>query len=200
MNKLLDTVTEIIELIDRLKAPEQWFPWVRWCFAHAIGGGVGGVLSATLGAISLKTPGDVANWATLGASLGIAQWFVLEPHLRISALWVLTSALGWSVFAFFPGRPEGWFIAGLAVGFLQWLFLRRKVAKGAFWWVPANAVAWAVAGLIASIVLWAIQQYGGIPFPISFVLAAPLGGLIGGLLIGFVLARMTALPQEKIHG
>jgi len=35
--------------------------------------------------------------AWIGAVLGLAQWFVLRPHVRKALLWVFANALAWSV-------------------------------------------------------------------------------------------------------
>jgi len=188
----------------RQGAAIRGFPWPAWMVALAIAGGVGGALSAALGAMGIDTAGGWANWAAFGACLGIAQWLVLQKQEQLSALWPLASALGWSVFAFF-GLTNGaaslaslpaWLSAGLAVGLLQWPLL-SKVRRRAFWWVPANAVASLIGGALGFGAGLAMQD-SGMPFASAWILAWSLVGLFGSLITGFALSRMplkpTALP------
>lgn len=171
---------------------EYRFPWLWWVLAQTIGGGVGGMFSAALGAQGLHTPGGLGNWAAFGACLGIAQWLVLQGEKHLTPLWAVGSSLGWAVFAFFqaarvPG-PLSWIFAGLAVGVLQWPILVKRRAK-AFWWLPANAVGWFVGGSLGYAGGVGMLQ-SGMSFASSWVLGWALVGLIGSSITGFALSRM----------
>lgn len=180
------------------EALEQGFPWVLWCVANAIGGGIGGSLSLVLGLKGLETPGDVANWSATGIAIGVCQWLVLRRYLKIGPFWVVSSALGWSVWAYFKTAqiPEqlGWSAAGLCVGILQWFLLRRVCAR-AFWWMPANLVGWQVAGPLAfafGLMLLSAQ----VTLPIAWVLSWAFLGLVGSIALALALRFMPARERH----
>ncbi len=160
------------------------FPWGYWVIAHAAGGAVGGALSAGLGLSGLNTPGGFGNWAVFGASLGIAQWLVLQQYLRIGPAWAVWSAAGWATFSFFayfklPGFI-GWTAVGILVGILQWLSL-RAVSHKAGWWIPANGIAWVAGFHIALPITLAARLPPGVNWIFGWGLLAVLGSVITGL-------------------
>lgn len=68
-----------------------------WILASIIGFAVG---KAVGDAFAQAVPGAVGfglSGAAIGASLGIAQWFVLRRHVAQAGWWVLASALAWAV-------------------------------------------------------------------------------------------------------
>ena len=173
---------------------EKDFPWVRWCIAHSIGGGVGGFLSGALGVVGLATPGGIGNWAIFGIAIGISQWLVLRRHLHLGPFWAVSSAVGWSIWSTFqaahaPG-PFGWSAVGLSVGILQWLILRRSRNR-AVWWIPANLIGWLVAGTLG----WALGMSlleARVSPPVAWVLGWAFVGLAASLVLGWGLRRTSA--------
>ena len=174
------------------KPLEEGFPWVRWCVVLSIGGGVGGFISAALGVGRLQTPGGFANWTAFGVAIGVSEWLVLRRHVDIGPFWAVFSALGWSVWSFFEAAKMppyfGWSAAGVSVGVLQWLILKR-IRAGAVWWIPANLVGWLVAGTLGT-AFGFILLGAGVPLPVAWVLGWAFVGLVGAVILGFVLGRM----------
>lgn len=192
LKKVLDHVFES----QQQPSAQYRFPWLWWIISLTVAGGIGGAFSAALGVQGLNTPGGLGNWAAFGACLGIGQWLVLQKEARLSVLWPVASALGWSVFAFFeaakaPG-PLGWIFAGLAVGLLQWPILSKRRLK-AYWWVPVNAVAWFFGGSIG-IAAGVGMKAAGLSDASVWVLGWSLVGLFGSLITGFALSRMPRKP------
>ena len=50
---------------------------------------------------------DALLFAFMGAAIGIAQWWVLRPHLRLSGLWIAASVLGFQSFLWLVAHPAG---------------------------------------------------------------------------------------------
>jgi len=68
-----------------------------WILASIIGFAVG---NAVGDAFAQAVPGAVGfglSGAAIGASLGIAQWFVLRRHVAQAQWWVLANVLAWAV-------------------------------------------------------------------------------------------------------
>ncbi|MBF2073999.1 MAG: hypothetical protein IGS50_09600 [Synechococcales cyanobacterium C42_A2020_086] len=75
-------------------------------------------------------------------------------------------------------------VAGLILSAAQWLVLRRYVAK-AWWWLPANAVAWAA----------------GMPLLFAGIdLAQTQGSIVGGVIVMAVCIAITGAVVGAIHG
>lgn len=70
----------------------------RWVWATAAGGAVGGTVAVSVGSGVGESMGFVTalvvGGALLGASLGLAQWFLLRRQLAQVGWWVLASTLG----------------------------------------------------------------------------------------------------------
>lgn len=170
------------------------FPWIKWCFALALGGAVGGFLSGALGVLGLKTPGGLGNWTVFGVAIGVSQWLVLREYLDIGPPWAVFSALGWSAWSLFEAghlSPYlGWATVGLIVGILQYLVLMR-VRRKAFWWIPANIFGWLVAGPVGWVIGMILLQ-ARLSLPAAWVVGWACVGAVGSLVLGFSLARMPA--------
>ncbi len=188
MNDILKMVISGILSVVIPAAAKQFFPapkeetslpWLRWCICGFIGGALGGLASGLVGFANVGGPGGVGNWAVLGASIGLLQWFALRGYREVGTWFPLASLAGW---AFFPlGGNLGWFVAGLAVGLLQYLSLSRS--RGSFWWIPANTIIWFFAG-------WA-----GIFFGMPVVaINPPLGWIFGWGIVGLVGAILLIIP------
>jgi hypothetical protein len=193
--KLLDVVLQRGKREGEVeKRLEVSFPWVKWCFALALGGGVGGFLSGVIGVLGLQTPGGFGNWTVFGVAIGVGQWVVLSRYLAIGPFWAVFSALGWSVWSFFQAAEMspylGWAAVGLTVGILQWFILVR-VRRKAVWWVPANIAGWLVAGPVGWVLGLSLLQ-AGLSFPGAWVIGWACVGAVGSIVLGFSLARMPA--------
>jgi len=173
------------------------FPWISWCVALTVAGGVGGFLSGALGAAGLNTPGGVGNWAVFGAAIGIGQRIVLRRYHAFGPFWAVASALGWSVWSFFQAAKApanmGWLAVGLVVGILQWGALRRRRGR-AFLWIPTNMIAWLVAGNLgyaAGMALLSAQ----VPFASAWVIGWAAVGFLGSVILGWALGRMPSKEE-----
>lgn len=187
-------VPKILEAISK-PAPTDKLSILHWCVALCIGGGIGGFISGLLGTLGLDTWGGLGNWTAFGVVLGISQWVVLRAYLGIGPSWAVMSALGWSTWSYFQasGLPEefgwlGWVVVGFAVGVLQWLLLMRRVRRHVLW-IPANSVAWAVAGAVG-VGVGTMLLSAEIPFPIAWVLGWATVGLVGAIVLGLSLRFM----------
>src|SRR3989344_9254480 len=65
-----------------------WRVWLSWIIASLIGWTVGLIVGLSV----TFNEGLVA--VTLGAAIGIAQWFVLKSRLRNAVWWIVSSAVG----------------------------------------------------------------------------------------------------------
>jgi hypothetical protein len=163
--------------------PNPTTPWFGWCLAGLFGGAIGGIASALLGFIDMGFEG-FGNWAVYGAALGMTQWFVLRGYHPVNAWYPLGSTLGWMTFNF-GGPLGGWFVAAIVVGVLQFFSLRNLKESG--WWIPANFIAWPIAGAIGFVV-------GTLLTPTDFSLAWVIGwgtvGLVGNTILVVPLAKL----------
>ncbi len=158
-------------------------PWQKWCIAGFIGGALGGIGSGAIG----TAPGDIDNWAIYGLAIGIFQWYALRGYRSVGSWFILASLLGWMLFPL--GGIVGWAVAGLFIGAFQSLTLTRS--KNSFWWIPANIIAWTVAGLAGI-------QVGMLFIDANPVLAWVLGWGAVGLVGNIVLLYPLKIMEEKI--
>jgi ABC-type multidrug transport system fused ATPase/permease subunit len=160
------------------------FPWLRWIGLLALAGGVAGIVSGAMGLVL----GGVANWAIFGAAIGIVQWFVLYRLVELGLWFALASVLGWAAFIFIQpiGHPT-WALIGLLVGALQWVALRGKL-KLAGLWIPINALAWFVAGMVGLAAGAILTELAG--FGIAWVIGWTIVGGVGAGVLGLVLSWM----------
>jgi hypothetical protein len=177
----------------------------------AIGEAIGFAIPALMAAagVALGAPEwmlialSILGGAGEGAVLGYAQATATEtalPGLRVRG-WVIATAcgafiawvFGWTtpvVAEKFPELSPGVMalvavIAGLGVlvslSGAQWLVLRRLVSR-AWWWIPGNAAAWAVAVPVVFIAMGLVPN------------DAPAGAFaVAGLLSGLVMALIAAV-------
>lgn len=146
-----------------------------WIVAGAAGYSVGGLTEAAMGRSGgITVVVHVAAGGTVAAAL---QWPALRRHLARAGWWMASGVVGGAAVAAIgaaagalaglaagtadgadAGRSLGSDVAGVAaailfgvaVGGWQWLLLRRRVARSG-WWLPASAVGWVAAGLMAGI-------------------------------------------------
>jgi hypothetical protein len=177
--------------------------------------GAAAIVLAALGMIVIATVLE-------GGVVGAAQWLVLRRALpRITGpAWIGVTALGafvaW-VLGMLPATamalretpmeagPElgAAAVIGLAFGlglvlgpvlaFFQWLVLRRHLPR-AGWWMPANAVAWAVGMMVVFAGAGSVPETAS-PVAIAAVLATTclLAGAVVGAIHGLVLIRLLRL-------
>lgn len=126
----------------------------------------------------------------LGSVLGGGLAGLLEqPYVGITS-----AGAGALVLAIDAGVSLGAF--GAVVGLTQWLFLRRRVARAA-WWAPATAAGWAAAGIVAGglagAIGGAVTDVGGDLGTWGFAVAAIAGvaaiAFLPGALQALVLGR-----------
>lgn len=189
----------------------------RWVVAVTAGESAGFVIPAAAGGVMavagtptfIVYPVMVAAGACEGALLGVGQSIGFGPALVRRPAWVAVTALGaavaWSIgllpstiAGFDPGLPASvpWIIAGallllVSIPALQWLVLRRAIRR-AFWWVPANAGAWAAG------ILWTLAPSPFIDETTSFPLL--LGAyVVAGLLMATTVALLTSFAAVRVQ-
>lgn len=113
--------------------------------------------------IEIGESGEV-SWlkAALGGCLiGVGQWFVLRPHLRHPARWIVATVASWTLLSLLHLGAVGWVAPGtpnlflrslfgvlygsymgLGLGLGQWWVLRSQINQ-AWRWIPLNAGIWA---------------------------------------------------------
>lgn len=141
--------------------------WLGWVAANAIGLAVGFAIYFPLvvgfaaeQTLLLQVLLSAAGGALFGASLGIAQWFVLRaaPVPGRDWIWATTAAgviggilalvigqIMGDLWGFSYALAIGGALLGAMLGAGQWVLLRREVSA-AGWWVLASAL-----GLILSL-------------------------------------------------
>jgi hypothetical protein len=161
----------------------------QWVLANVVGWAI---LGATIGAMDLvgtllKPRGDAIDWnivwigvlavvlITVGAGVGVVQWFALRRQGRRAGLWMLASLIGWPM-----SLAVGWAIGRVASGFvvlaalwatagallriMQW-FIWRRGAYQTRWWVAAWLVGldmgWAMGWTVGWIYGWEIGSAVG---------------------------------------
>ena len=156
--------------------------WLGWLFASTVAlSVVGGVFVG----LYVATEGRfVLSRATLGASIGVAQWLVLRTRVTRAGWWVLASTIGFALGSVLSeavigaiGEAMAGGILGAALGIAQWLVLRRWVSR-AGWWALASAVPLAVLGVVsimASNVISAATNPGNFFFPMRAYYVPGLG-------------------------
>ncbi len=140
-----------------LRAPLEGLRWRRWAIATAIGAGIAWALGMTPSVIMALASQDSGVGAEAQGPEGLA-------------FYALAAGLG--------------LIAGPILAVAQWWVLRDFVPR-AGWWIPANALAWAV-GMV--IVFWGT----------SFIPASGVAAPVIAILIGCVILAGAAVGA--IHG
>ncbi|MEA3408623.1 MAG: hypothetical protein U9R48_11210 [Chloroflexota bacterium] len=151
-------------------------PWLKWCMASAVGGLLGGSINLAVGVMGA----GVGNWAILGVSLGLFQWLALRGYRNVGTWFILASTLGWMLF-----NLGGRIVSGVAVGIMQYLSLTQW--RGAVWWIPANIIAWPVAGRLGT----RLGMSMGLDPGLSWLVAAVLTALVGSIILLFPLSRLA---------
>ena len=197
-------VDSVVDLVIGHQTGWGWASYVPVAVAHggggAAGGAVGGAVVGLMQWLVLRRQVLQARWwvlaSTVGWSLGwAASETVYWLLLLWPVLWPIYEAVGWVLCG--PGMmgPAGDVVVGVAVGTMQWLVLRRQVS-GAYWWILASAIAWAVGQPLFRVVTiamifvlnsWAAFYVGW------FVGLAGTGALVGAI-TGIILVRSLKHP------
>jgi hypothetical protein len=77
-----------------------------WILASIIGFGIGKAVVDAFGQDVSGPVGFGLGGAVIGASLGVAQWFVLHRHVAQAERWVPASVVAWAVGGVFIGVAE----------------------------------------------------------------------------------------------
>jgi hypothetical protein len=80
--------------------------WLQWVIATGVGFAVGGGLAGGLLRTVIDSRGH-AEWspidaltlsgAIFGGVIGMAQWWVLRPHIRQAGWWIPATSAGWAI-------------------------------------------------------------------------------------------------------
>lgn len=196
--------------------------------AVAVSPVLAGLPSGAAGALLLAL-GTVALGAFEGAVVGWAQHAVLRARLPALRGWVRATVIGalvaWALGMVpstvmhviaaenpapplvEPALPVVLLAAaglGLATGpvlaFFQWRCLRHAVPGGAIWWLPANALAWALG---MPMIFLGMQAHALTGQPLLAVAAVAGSLLATGALVGAVhgrvlAARLPPAPQRVL--
>lgn len=149
------------------KATFNWRIWLQWVFATALG---------WLAGIAL-----IPRELGIGIFIGMAQWLVLRPVYPRAYLWVMVSALGWSLgwggtnILALP-QPDLYLgtILGTVTGLAQWTILQRWVHQ-AGWWIIISILGWTLA--------------------LSGFTSIYLVGAIAGITTGIAIELLTRYPK-----
>jgi hypothetical protein len=178
--------------------------WLWWVLAGMAGWGAGGPLGVALG-----NPGYIIENGYMSISLGgiitgVLQWLALRRRLAPAGWWAAASIVGAVVFGVvvFGGMgvntDVAWIVGAIlfapVAGLVQWrLVLRRHVARGAGWWVPAGLVGFfagvTVAGLVGAAFGLADKEGGS-----DAVVVWTVIGAVYGAITGLVLVKLLRRP------
>jgi len=178
--------------------PQYWLLWVlanvtSWLVWALLNFGLLAVISVANPPADLGLLISAAFLLVVGAVLGSAQWWMLRGQVPLTTRWIIFTALGFAIGAFFDLT-----FAGLGVGLAQWLLLRNVLNK-AGWWPVINAVAWPVGYLTGSVLGAAVSQLTN-----SVTLAAVaiwgVSGAIIGAITGAVLLWLLRKNRALLDG
>jgi len=162
-----------------------------------------------------------ASGAIEGSVVGLLQWLVLRrpfPEVARRA-WVMATIAGAMVAWFFGSLPSTLIdmgaqqsgeevqepaaavvlllaagmglVLGVVLAYPQWRLLRRVVEK-AWWWIPANAIAWAFGmAIIFAAMDLAFNQASTVGSAAVIATALLLAGAVVGAVHGLALVRLT---------
>lgn len=170
----------------------EWSLWLKWALAFAIAWVVGRAVASILTWLYFYSAFTALEellrssilGATFGAFLGLPTALVVKLRRKQLILWIVSMmvACGFSVFvvnatsriwqtsALYPSLSG--ILFGLSTGVAQWMILKCRV-RHAIWFLVANVASWIVAQ--------------GLPI-------AELGGVVIGLVTGFVLVLLMRYP------
>ncbi len=184
--------------------------WLRWTLFTVAGEGLGFLLSIIVIILLLRFGqippqpallGFIAG-TTLGATVGLAQWFVIKDRLPQPMGWVAATGLGWGigqVLALFITQYLGGAWGGLAamialggsIGLAQLWVIRSLLPERSGWlWPLTWIVAIGFGRLLGLALAGMIGQFWGI------VAAVGVGAAVNGLITGNNLAWLLRQQQN----
>ena len=160
---------------------------------HHRGGAIGFVVCEALSAVLYTFTHLGGDGLVIGASIGIAQGFVLRRRIGSMGSWVLVTSAGfgvgkWMGEGLVQGTPAvvghglSGAIIGAWLGVAQWLILRRHVVH-AEWWVLATIPAWALGWSLISLA----EDSAGFS---TSMLVGGIGSALAGVVTGIILIRL----------
>ena len=141
----------------------EWSIWLQWVLASILGYGVGTTIGNAL--------------ANLIPAMTCTQSFSDSFIDRLTNIPCIQPSLSLILIVF---------ILGLAGGFMQWLVLRRRIA-GAGWWIPASALGFPIALVLADKAMRLAGDFAAAP-----ILLGVLFGVLSGSMPWLVLRRQKA--------
>lgn len=202
--------------------------WLAWTFITAIGWLFSAYLGSYIGfeddtayLASFFKVGNDFEWGTVygliyGLIVGFSSWIFLRNRIRLSALWIPLTVLGFSVGNGCGSYLNGWLYDnvdlvspsvhlfldsgyGIVNGFWVALtqgFALREARLNAYSWFRATWLGIAVGEFLGWAILWQILPIGIVDF--SPTLADMLAGGFAGLVVGGATGLVLVLePQEK---
>lgn len=196
--------------------------WLPWVLANAIGTAGGWAVGINLSTLA-GPPGPLnANAlvlsATLGATIGLAQWLAIEQWVRAD-FWILASTISWSagfLVSYFPisfvvalflthiisPSPEILFVScavggavlGANIGLAQWFVLRNRVS-GANSWIRANIIGYAIGFGVSAPGIFGPPSQDWPPELVRIGLMALFGAISGGI-TGVTLEQLLRHPRK----
>jgi hypothetical protein len=141
----------------------EWSIWLQWVLASILGYGVGTTIGNAL--------------ANLIPAMTCTQSFSDSFIDRLTNIPCIQPSLSLILIVF---------ILGLAGGFMQWLVLRHRIA-GAGWWIPASALGFPIALVLADKAMRLAGDFAAAP-----ILLGVLFGVLSGSMPWLVLRRQNA--------
>jgi hypothetical protein len=140
-----------------------WSLWFQWVLASVLGYGVGTTVGNALASL---IPQMTCSQSFADSFIDrLTNFACIQPSLSLLFIVVLL---------------------GLAGGFMQWLVLRRRIA-GAGWWIPASALGFPIALVLADKAMRLVGDFAAAP-----ILLGVLFGVLSGSLPWLVLRRQNA--------
>jgi len=204
-------------VLRRLFSGSRW-----WLLAGALGrafGAMVGWITVMYVSIQIDLKDDVFWYALFfmrGTVLGISEWIVLKQWRTRAGLWILTSAVVWTLGPFLasmlvnlvnPTTTIGTFLnvilttagVGTITGAVMVWISRKPVPAleknevGRFTFL--SALVWALSWGVSWAVGWSIVRYIGLGY--SHVVGGDYGGLVGGIIAGLIGGIVTAIVIKR---
>jgi hypothetical protein len=170
----------------------DWQFILFWALTSAIGLALGFFIAIGL------TGGAPNETVIVGAVIGaiVIGWIemLLLALQRVQVTWWWIAATGVALFTWGTAYPVyrsigllSGLMMGLLLGLFQYLSLRNKVEQGGRW-IVANLIGWGVA----------LAVFPWLASFMDWLLVWAACGLIGGVLTGWVMARLVHHPQWEV--
>lgn len=210
-----------------------WRLWSSWVLAYTAGSAIGLGLSCVFLLSSITQfngiSSDVRGYiqfavlsATIGVSLGIAQYCVLAP--RFSGRWIAHTVMGWTIgglssaaLATVVAAISEQHVAdnvaivilgatwGAVLGASQWLLLRGQFRQSG-WWIATNAVCFAFGTALTVSAIGDLDRAYALGGPSGENTSLMFGGAVGtvgcvsvsAVITELVLVLLAQRPREAM--